>query len=482
MAKDVRRREKILTGNLFQIVLMICMPLALYQLFNSLHNLIDQIICAQISTTAQNAVSSISQIKSTISAFGGGLAAGGGVIVARYFGGGYIKDARNASSNLVLLALILSGIILAIFIPLAKQIMEIAQIAPQSIEIGLGYFRLQMGELIFITLNSVFIGLLKAKGESNIILFLNLGSMLIKLGLTVLFIFGFNLKDIIYVELSSIAAQVGITIFSLVLMFKKDNLLRLSFKMMKLNKKYVLPILKLSLPIFLGKFVMNLGKVVVNGICGGYWNAATDGLIVGTLGVSNNICGLITSPTNSFEEGGSSIVSQNLGNGNMKRALRSFIYSFLVSATISLIGYTLLRFIFMDNIINLFTSADDKSATYKQMVAEIFRFDSLSIIALGINAPVLGLLYGFGQTGLSTILNLSRIGSRIIFLVTIHSIRPDLSPTLCAGLSMAISNTIILILSVVFLIIFLVKISKRGYKGMHFSDPEPKGIKELTME
>lgn len=482
MAKDVKRREKILTGNLFQIVLMICMPLALYQLFNSLHNLIDQIICAQISTTAQNAVSSISQIKLTISAFGGGLAAGGGVLVARYFGGGYIKDARNASSNLLLLAIILSGIILAIFIPLAKQIMEIAQIAPQSIEIGLGYFRLQMVELIFITLNSVFIGLLKAKGESNIILFLNLGSMLIKLGLTALFIFGFDLKDIIYVELSSIAAQVGITAICLYLMFKKDNLIRLSFRMMKLNKKYVLPILKLSLPIFLGKFVMNLGKVIVNGICGGYWNTVTDGLIVGALGVSNNICGLITSPTNSFEEGGSSIVSQNLGNGNLKRAIRSFIYSFLVSATISLIGYTLLRFVFMNDIVSLFSSKDSKSDIYKQMVSEIFVYDSLSIIALGINAPILGLLYGFGQTGLSTILNLSRIGSRIIFLVTIHSISPNLSPTLCAGLSMAISNTIILILSLLFLIIFIVKIYKKGYKGMHFKDPEPVGIKELTME
>ena len=76
MTNDVKRREKVLTGELFQIVLIICLPLALYQLFNSVHNLIDQIICASISTTAQNAVSSIGQIKLTISAFGAGLAAG----------------------------------------------------------------------------------------------------------------------------------------------------------------------------------------------------------------------------------------------------------------------------------------------------------------------------------------------------------------------------------------------------------------------
>ena len=48
-----------------------------------------------------------------------------------------------------------------------------------------------------------------------------------------------------------------------------------------------------------------------------------------------------------------------------------------------------------------------------------------------------------------------------------------MSPTLCAGLSMGISNIIILLMSVLFLIFFLLKIKKNGYKGMYLSDPEP---------
>ena len=136
MTKDVKRREMVLKGNLLKTVLAICMPLALYQFFNSLYTLFDQIICAQISTDAQNAVSSIGQIKNTISAFGGGLAAGGGVIIARYFGAGYIKDSKKASSNLFMMAIVLSLIIMGIFIPFASQILSLAQIAPESINIG----------------------------------------------------------------------------------------------------------------------------------------------------------------------------------------------------------------------------------------------------------------------------------------------------------------------------------------------------------
>jgi Na+-driven multidrug efflux pump len=478
---DKERRKMILSGNLWRTILMIIFPLAIYQLFNSFYTLFDQVICAQISTDAQNAVSAISQIKNTISAFGGGLAAGGAVIVSRYFGAGEIKHARNASSNLFFMSIVMSILLCALFIPLAVPIMKLCQIADSSIAIGVGFFQLQLLELSFVSVNNVFIGLEKAKGNSRLILLLNVGVLVIKLGLTCLFVFAFQLKDIIFVELATIIAQACLTAIGLFVLFRKSNILRLSLRMLRPKKIYVLKILKLSIPIFLGKFVMSLGKVVVNAICGGFWNGVTDGLIVGTLGVSNNICGLITSPTNSFEEGESTIVSQNLGNGNMKRTIKAFVITMIYVSIVSLLGYVLMRFVFINQLIELFSSPDKDAEIYKNMVKEIFVWDSLSIIALGITAAVLGLLYGYGQTRLSTILNLSRIGSRIIILLIFHSAAPDMSPTLCAGLSMGISNTIILIISVTFLLIFLLKIKKKGYMGMHLSDPEPE-IAELKFE
>ena len=115
---DEKRREMILKGDLLKTIIIICMPLALYQFFNSCYNLLDQIICAQISVTAQNAVSSIGQIKSAFSSFGAGLAAGGGVLVSRYYGAGEVNKARHASSNLFFMSIVLSVILMVILIPL----------------------------------------------------------------------------------------------------------------------------------------------------------------------------------------------------------------------------------------------------------------------------------------------------------------------------------------------------------------------------
>ncbi len=484
--KQILRRKRILSGNLWQTVLVIIAPLALYQLFNSFYNLIDAAICAQISTSAQTKVVAINQIKSTISAFGAGLAAGGAVIVSRKYGAGNLREAKHNASNMLFMSLVLSAILCLVLIPLAYPILLMCAVPDAGSSEVILYFSLQLVELIFVSINNVFIGLEKAKGNSKIILLLNLFVLIIKISLTASFVFGFNLKNIIFVELSTIIAQALLTTIGVVIMFGKNNILRLELNMLIPKKEYVLPILKLSIPIFLGKFVMSLGKVVVNSMCGHFWNTyesdvVIGSLIVGTLGVSNNMCGLITSPTNSFEEGESTIVSQNLGNKNMRRTIKAFIVTLIYVSVVSFLGYVLMRFVFINQLIELFSSPDENAEIYKAMVKEIFVWDSLSIPTLGITAAVLGLLYGYGQTKLSTILNLSRIGSRIIILLIFHAVNPNMSPTLCAGLSMGISNTIILVISVTFLVIFLLRLKKKGYNGMHFTDPEPE-VSELQFD
>ena len=77
-------------------------------------------------------------------------------------------------------------------------------------------------------------------------------------------------------------------------------------------------------------------------------------LVVGALGVSNNINGMVTTPINSFEEGTSTIISQNIGAGNIKRAIKTFSYSFVLATSLGIIGYILVRFVCQDAIINLY--------------------------------------------------------------------------------------------------------------------------------
>ena len=498
--RSKKRRKQILTLNLFKVAAMICLPIALYGLFNSFYNLIDSIICSSISAKSVTTVAALAQVKSALSAFGAGIAGGGAIIIARYYGEGNIGKAKKNSAVLFSIILVVSGLIILVLIPLSEVIIRLAAVGANGDSIL--YFRLQLVELAIVAINTMYIGLEKAKGNSKNIMVLNLLVLGVKMFFTIMFVYIFpNIIDgfkpnIFQIELSTIFGQTALLFIAIFTLFSKKNILRISIKELSLRWKYVRPILMLSIPIFLGKFIMSIGKVIVNTMCGSFYGLETgghiengvvvDSLIVGALAVSNNLTGLCTSTTNAFEEGGSTIISQNIGAKNMKRAKRAFLANLIWVAIISILGYILITFVFKEQLINIFSykpnASEEEIAKTNDLIKyikEVYIYDSISIIGLGFNAAVLGLLYGFGQTYLSGILNFSRIGTRIItLLICQYWIGMEYR---AAGVSMGVSNVIILILSLIFMLLFIRKVNKKGYMGMYFSDPEPE-INDVVME
>lgn len=479
LTSEKRRRYQILNGNMLSTILMICIPLAIYAFFNSLYNLIDQIMANNISSKAVSNIAVISQLKNALNAFGTGLAGGGAVVVARYYGGSKLEEAKKASANMLTICLIMSAIIILLLMPLAYPILKIAQ-TPEINDSVILYFDLCMVEMVFTAVNSIFMGLEKIKGNSKKLLLLNVMMLIIKLIFNVLFIYVIKVDSIHYLEIASIIGQLSLFAISVSVMFSKKNMLQIKFSNMLPKKIYIVPIIKLSIPIFLGKFVMNIGKTIVNALCGAFYSEATDGLITGALGISNNLTGLVTSTTGVFEEGQSTVVSQNIGNKNLRRTIKAFKASALCVLVIATVGFILVSFVFLNPLTDLFVSAKNSKdgAHLAELVKQIYFYDCWSIPGLGITSILLGLLYGYGQTFLSSILNFSRIGIRILSLIVCHAVGMDYT---AAGLSMGISNILIAVMALIFLIIFMIRLKKNGYKGMYLIDPV-KEKEEFSLE
>ena len=291
----------------------------------------------------------------------------------------------------------------------------------------------------------------------------------VKLILNSIFIYGFHVTNLAWIEVASIVAQLVLFVIAMIKLFSKDNIFKISFKTLSLKWNYLKKILLLSLPLFLGKFVISLVKVTVNAMCKVYGS-----LTVGALGISNNMCGMITNPGTSMEDSESSIVSQNLGNKNMKRTLKIFGVCCAIMAIWSVLGFLSVRVFFEDQILNLFNTKNT-SPEFVQMIKDIFYYDCLSIPALAINSIILGLLYGYGQTFLATVNNVLRIFTRISVLWYLQTFHPEIGAE-AAGISMGISNLIIAFSAIIFLTIFLIKTKIKGYKGMTFNDPEPEMV------
>lgn len=449
--KDAKKRDFILNGNLLNVIIKITFPLALMHAFDYVYGIVDTIMVANISSKAVSAVVIITQLKALLSAIATGLASGGTIYVARLIGRNDYDKAKSVANSVIALSFIIGGAIVAIVVPLAPTILRLAKTPESLIEVGGRYFVIQIVAVFLTVINNVYLGLEKARGNTQRILWLNVSVMAVKIGLTAIFVYVCN-YGINMVAVATLIANGLLTVFVIARFASKNYLFRFRLSKQALKLDAVRPISILSFPIFLGRFVFSLGKVVINSMCHFYGDT-----VVGALGVSNNLGGSITNFMGSVEDSESAIISQNLGNNNIKRATQTFYYTLGINLVIGAVGVTLLT-IFNDQIVALFAGGD---AEFAALISKIFAFEKIGVITLGINSAVLGLLYGFGYTRTSMVINLARVFVfRVPSLLILQNFTNLGSESV--GVAMMISNVGIGVVALVVAVIYLVKIKRHG--------------------
>lgn len=427
--KDEQFRDFSLNGSMGKVVLYVGFPLALYQSLNQLFKILDTMMASHIGASAVSAVAYLSQINMMLSALGGGLAVGASIKVSQAYGAGEFELVKRRVSTMFALCAVLGGAILLILVPLTPEFLALMNTPEEFIRDGSTYFRLELLGMVITFFNNVYIAIERARGNSKRILVLNTGVIVVKLGLTAWFVYGLN-GGINMISLATILSQSLLLLAAIVNMNQQGNAFGFSIKAISVKKEVVWPMLTLSFPVIIEKIAFSMGKVIVNSMSTVYgaWT-------VGALGISNNIGGITTNPQNGFQEGGSSIISQNLGAGKPKRALMAFRWVLYINI---LIGFVLMSasLLCLGQLASLFAG---DNAEFAKMIAEIYRFEAMGAIPLGINAAVMALLYGFGKTRITLFMNFCRVFLfRVPVLWALQQFT-DLG-NVSAGIVMAVSN------------------------------------------
>lgn len=436
--KDRKFREFALEGSMWKVIWKVCYPLAIYQSLNQLFKILDTMMAAHISANAVSTVAYLSQINMAISALGGGLAVGASIKISEAYGEGNFELVKRRVSTLFALCGLLGMAILAILIPVAPQFLRLANTPEEFIEEGTVYFILELVSLVIIFFNNVYIAIERARGNSKRILNLNMMVIGIKLSLTAFFVYVLK-GGINYISIATIVSQLALLGVAVFYMNAKENVFGFSWKAISFRKLVVAPMIKLSVPVIVEKMAFSLGKVVVNSMSTVYGT-----LIVGALGISNNIGGITTNPQNGFQEGASAIISQNLGAGKKKRALKAFWCVLVMNLTLSVVLMSA-SLLCLHQIADLFANGDHEFAG---RIMEIYRMEALGTIPLGASAAVMAFLYGHGKTKLTLLLNFSRVFVfRIPVLWGLQHFT-DLG-NVSAGIVMAVSNIMTAVMSLV---------------------------------
>jgi rhamnogalacturonyl hydrolase YesR/Na+-driven multidrug efflux pump len=463
-SKDLNRRDFILNGNLWKVVIYISLPLFLYALLNGVNDIIDNFMCANISQAAVSASAQMSQVKNMVVAIGSGISAGGSIMIAREIGKKNYTQARKLSSTVFTSVFFVAAITLLITIPLSRPLLRGLGVGESSIDVGLRYFQILMTSACLSMLNSVYMGVEKARGETKIITLLNIGVMLIKIGLNSIFIYGMKVNDMTWVALATLIANASLTLFIAFRLFFSNYLFHYDIKGLDFSPKTVKRLTNLSFPIFLGKFIFSFGKVSINAMASAYGEEAK-----GALGISNNMGGMVTNGLSSLEDSESAIISTNLGAGKTERAIKAFYVTLICELVIAGFGVGIISIPAVnDAIVRLFatTSSEGYNEEFAKMISEVFFYEKLGIVTLGINSAVLGLLYGFGYTKLSMIINIARVFlfriPSLWFLQNVLNMNGS-NPTdyKALGYAMGFSNISIGIVAIITVLLVIKHISKK---------------------
>lgn len=401
--KDKKFREFALNGNLWKVIFYVCIPLSAFQLFNHMFNILDTMMASHVSAIAVSAVAYLSQIQSMIAAIGTGLAVGSSLKISEAYGAGDYKLVKNRLSTLITICAVLSLIVL-LMIPFTPSFLRIMGTPDEFISVGTNYFIITIFSTVLNFFNNVYIAIERSRGNSKRILRLNMFVIVLKFSITAVFIYLLN-ADITMIAVASVISQTFLFIMAIINLTKGDSAFTFSIHSILFNKNVVLPMLSLSFPVIIEKIAFAMGKTVINSMSKSYGSVT-----VGALGISNNINGTTTQLQNGFQDGGSAIISQNLGAGKVDRALETFKKLLVINAGIGLIGYILLN-TFIEPITYLFAnSTQGFNQEFQQTIIMVFRYDSLGgCVPLGINAAVMALLFGFGKTKLTLLCNFCRV-------------------------------------------------------------------------
>lgn len=453
-SRDRRRRDMILKGGLLKTIIILTLPLAIYNLFNYFYGFIDMMMVAHIGSTEVSSVVFIDEIKNAITAFGTGVAASGTVIVARYYGGGDLKTARKSAGLTFLLAMFVSLFVAIVTVGFGPLILRGLGASPEIVDTGLSYYNLNMIATSIMAINSVFIGLEKAKGNTKIILWLNLIVMVVKLGVSAIFIYGLG-GGITDLATATVIAQGLLMVISIYLMFSKRNIFQIKLREVEFDKELIKDIVILAVPLFLGRFLFNMGKVSVNGLALLYHPYA-----VGALGIAYKLHGIVGTFGSVFEESEMSIISQNLGNKNLKRATDTFRLTFYIVSILVTVGIVL-NILLAPYILKIFNLTSEEQT----MVMTMYKWEKYSLITSGLIHVINGFFLGFKKSNVTFWLNMIRI---FLFRVPVLYLFYLLLPRTYehVGMVMFISNVLTLLVAIYLWWRYYSSLKRYGYQDM----------------
>ena len=342
-----------------------------------------------------------------------GLAMGSGTVFSLQFGAGNFRGLRRSIYvSLVLIGCVTAVLTAAAFL-LIDPILRLLQVPSEIYSMLRIYLLIIFGGIPLTFLYNFYAALLRAVGDSVTPLWFLGISVVLNIGLDLLFILVFDM-GVGGAALATVMAQ-GVSAIGLMLyVLGRRPELRLRKEDMHFDRVSVKEIVSFSSLTCVQQSVMNFGILMVQGLVNSFGTA-----VMAAFAAAVKIDSFAYMPVQEFGNAFSTFVAQNFGAGKqarIRRGVRSaFVTSVLFSLAVSVAVFLLARPLML-----IFVRAEETEII--RIGVQYLRIEGVFYFGIGI----LFLLYGYYRAirmpGMSVVLTVLSLGTRVVLAYALAAI------------------------------------------------------------
>ena len=337
------RQKLFLEGPIGTALVRLAIPIILGNLLQTGYQLTDAFWVGRLGAAAVAAVSVSLPVTFLVIALGAGLGIAGATLSAQYMGAGRQDMVNHVAAQTMMMVTVTSVVLGAAGFALAPYLLDLLGVAPDVHAGALGFMRVSFVGIIFVFLYAMFQALMRGVGETRMPLLIVLGTVILNFLLDPLFIFGWGPlppQGVMGAALATLATQGLAALLGIVIFMRGRHGIQLSWRGFRPDPAYIKRAFFLGLPGSIELATMGLGPMLLSFLVAGFGTVTLAGY-----GVGSNILKFVTIPAMGLSMAVSTLVSQNMGAGNVARAARVTVLgtatSFAILSMVGLVAWVL---------------------------------------------------------------------------------------------------------------------------------------------
>lgn len=389
-----------------------CLPLIFSGILQQLYNWADAFIVGNVEgELALAAVGGTSTVVNFYVTAITGFTLGLSILFAQKFGSGKTDDIPRILSTFSLILGVFFTLFAILGIGLTAPFLRLLHTPPDTVSLAEGYLRIIFGGIPFLAVYNVYSAALRAIGDSRAPFYSVLISAGANIVLDLLFVAGFR-WSVAGAAIATVISQAGMTVLLIIYSIKKYTILRFKLNRKSLDGKMMAQGFRFGFPPMIQSVVSSVGSLILQNFMNGFGTQT-----VAAVTTAYRVDSIIMVPIINLGSGISTLVAQNFGSGEKRRARKILTVGTVLMVVISAV---LTAFVIAagGSLIAMFGAGPEAVEIGRGFFLRIASF----YVVFGLATAVRSYLEGVGDVVYSSLAGMISLISRIVLSYALVSI------------------------------------------------------------